>query len=314
MAFDSQGQPIIAYDEVTSRPIIGHHPTGVPIFGTFTDDHLSSAGSGENLASPTTSNAVPSVPDLPDEKMVNYATPVHDTTGAIYRKTPGLTTAFSGPAVPEIDELKSIVAGLLRSTQALADQATTGHDRHVPPSTRGSRPDKISPPRLGTHSSADPFALQRHLLALETYFRDALLHWSPGPAEHAWKISVANTSISQSGGRFTTWLELHGKHAETWDAWQVSLKSHILARGWESKLRHRFMQLRCLDTTPAAFDAFFHLVISYQGILHDFEDPLSDVDVNRRLLDCKCRALTTIHSHHMVGFIPMHWLMLVSEI
>ena len=33
------------------------------------------------------------------------------------------------------------------------------------------------------------------------------------------------------------------------------------------------------------------------------------------LLDaCKCRALTTTCSHHMVGFIPMHWSMLVSEI
>ena len=42
------------------------------------------------------------------------------------------------------------------------------------------------------------------------------------------------------------------------------------------------MQLRCLDTTPAAFDAFFHLVISYQGILRDFEDPLSEVDVSVR--------------------------------
>lgn len=146
-------------------------------------------------------------------------TPVHDTTGAIYRKTLGPASAFSGTAVPEIDELKSIVAGLLRSTQALADQATTSHDRHVPPSTHGSRLDKISLPRLGTHSPADPFALQRHLLALETYFRDTLLHWSPGSAEQAWKISVANTSISQSGSHFTTWLELHGKHAETWDAW-----------------------------------------------------------------------------------------------
>ena len=91
-----------------------------------------------NLALPTTSNAVPSVPDLPEEKLVNYATPVHDNMGAIYRKTPGPATAFSGMAVPEIDELKSIVAGLLCSTQALADQATTGHDHHVPPSTWGS--------------------------------------------------------------------------------------------------------------------------------------------------------------------------------
>ena len=203
----------------------------------------------------------------------------------ITKRPRALATASSGTAIPEIDELKSIVAGLLCSTQALADQATTGHDRHVAPSTLGSHPDKISPPRLGSHSHADVFALQRHLLALETYFHNALLHWSPGLTEQAWKISVANTSISQSGGRFTTWLELHGKHAESWEAWQVSLKSHILACGWEHKLRHKFMQLRCLDTTPAVFDAFFHLVISYQGILRDFEDPLSEVDVSCRLLD-----------------------------
>ena len=29
---------------------------------------------------------------------------------------------------------------------------------------------------------------------------------------------------------------------------------------------------------------------------------------------CKCRALTTTRSHHMVRFIPMHWSMLVGEI
>ena len=187
MAFDSQGQPIIAYDEVTSRPIIRHHPTGVPIFGTFTEDHLSSAGSGENLASPTTSNAVPSVPDLPDEKMVNYATPVHDTTGAIYRKTPGPTTAFSGTTVPEIDELKSIVAGLLRSTQALADQATTGHDRHVPPSTRGSRTRSprcdlgLTPPPTRSHSS-DTSSLWRPISATLSYCKcRALVSAEPLP-------------------------------------------------------------------------------------------------------------------------------------
>ncbi|KIR76654.1 hypothetical protein I306_06363 [Cryptococcus gattii EJB2] len=45
------------------------------------------------------------------------------------------------------------------------------------------------------------------------------------------------------------------------------------------------MLLRCLDTTPTAFDSFFHLLISYQAILRDFEDPLGDVDVCRRMLD-----------------------------
>ncbi|KIR78937.1 hypothetical protein I306_04039 [Cryptococcus gattii EJB2] len=45
------------------------------------------------------------------------------------------------------------------------------------------------------------------------------------------------------------------------------------------------MLLCCLDTTPTAFDSFFHLLISYQTILRDFEDPLGDVDVSRRMLD-----------------------------
>lgn len=121
-------------------------------------------------------------------------------------------------AIPEIDELKSIVAGLLRSTQTLADQATTSHDCHSTPTTCRSCPDKISLPRLGSHSHTDVFALQRHLLALETYFCNALLHWSPGLTEQAWKISVVNTLISQLGGHFTMWLELHGKHVENWDA------------------------------------------------------------------------------------------------
>ena len=48
-------------------------------------------GSGENLASSTTSNVVPLVPDLPEEKMVNYTAPVHDNMGANYQKTPGLS-------------------------------------------------------------------------------------------------------------------------------------------------------------------------------------------------------------------------------
>ncbi|UOH82508.1 hypothetical protein LQV05_005213 [Cryptococcus neoformans] len=36
---------------------------------------------------------------------------------------------------------------------------------------------------------------------------------------------------------------------------------------------------------PTAFDTFFHLLISHQTLLRDFEDPLGDVDVCRRMLD-----------------------------
>ncbi|UOH83364.1 hypothetical protein LQV05_006092 [Cryptococcus neoformans] len=124
-----------------------------------------------------------------------------------------------------------------------------------------------------------------HILALDTYFQDVLLLWSPGDAESAWKVSVANSSISQAGSRFTTWLELYGKRAGSWDEWKTLLKTHLLTRGWEQKLRHKFMLLRCLDTTPTAFDTFFHLLISHQTLLRDFEDPLGDVDVCRRMLD-----------------------------
>ena len=38
------------------------------------------------------------------------------------------------------------------------------------------------------------------------------------------------------------------------------------------------------------------------------------VSILATLSVCKCRALTTTCSHHMVGFIPMHWSMLVGEI
>ncbi|OXG49122.1 hypothetical protein C354_05968, partial [Cryptococcus neoformans MW-RSA1955] len=190
--------------------------------------------------------------------------------------------APTSAAVPDIAELKSLMAGLLRSSQAIVDQSVTTTNRLNDVSqslpSRNSRPDCILPPRLSSSTSADAFALQRHILALDTYFQDVLLLWSPGDAESAWKVSVANSSISQSGSRFTTWLELYGKRAVSWDEWKTLLKTHLLTRGWEQKLRHKFMLLRCLDTTPTAFDTFFHLLISHQTILRDFEDPLGDVD------------------------------------
>ncbi|OXG11131.1 hypothetical protein C367_06667 [Cryptococcus neoformans Ze90-1] len=109
------------------------------------------------------------------------------------------------------------MAGLLRSSQAIVDQSVTTTNRLNDVSqslpSRNSRPDCILPPRLSSSTSADAFTLQHHILALDTYFQDVLLLWSPGDAESAWKVSVANSSISQSGSRFTTWLELYGKQA-----------------------------------------------------------------------------------------------------
>lgn len=52
------------------------------------------------------------------------------------------------------------------------------------------------------------------------------------------------------------------------------------------------MLLCCLDTMPTTFDSFFHLLISHQAILHDFEDPLSDVDVCQHMLDSVDRLVT----------------------
>ncbi|UOH85548.1 hypothetical protein LQV05_002376 [Cryptococcus neoformans] len=230
-------------------------------------------------------DGIPLGPTLLDEKPLDSLAPVHDRPGESYRKTPGPTPA----AVPDIAELKSLMAGLLRSSQAIVDQSVTTTNRLNDVSqslpSRNSRPDRILPPRLSSSTSADAFALQHHILALDTYFQDVLLLWSPGDAESAWKVSVANSSISQAGSRFTTWLELYGKRAGSWDEWKTLLKTHLLTRGWEQKLRHKFMLLRCLDTTPTAFDTFFHLLISHQTLLRDFEDPLGDVDVCRRMLD-----------------------------
>ncbi|OXG83085.1 hypothetical protein C346_04441, partial [Cryptococcus neoformans D17-1] len=234
--------------------------------------------------------------------------PVHDHPGESYRKTPAPTSA----AVPDIDELKSLMAGLLRSSQAIVDQSvtTTTHLNDVSQSlpSRNSCPDRILPPRLSSSTSADAFALQRHILALDTYFQDVLLLWSPGDAESAWKVSVANSSISQSGSRFTTWLELYGKRAVSWDEWKTLLKTHLLTRGWEQKLRHKFMLLRCLDTTLTAFDTFFHLLISHQTILRDFEDPLGDVDVCRRMLD----GVGGLVTHRTKAALKAHGLMVLT--
>ncbi|OWZ60956.1 hypothetical protein AYX14_07035 [Cryptococcus neoformans] len=286
MAFDHQGQPIIGYDDTSALPIIGHTPTGEIIYGTLQSETSSQPGTGNfSQALSIDLDGIPLGPTLLDEKPLNSLTPMHDCPGESYRKTPALTSA----TVPDIAELKSLMAGLLRSSQAIVDQSvtTTNHLNDVSQSlpSRNSHPDRILPPRLSSSTSADAFTLQRHILALDTYFQDVLLLWSPGDAKSAWKVSVANLSISQSGSRFTTWLELYGKHAVSWDEWKTLLKTHLLTRGWEQKLRHKFMLLRCLDTMPTAFDTFFHLLISHQTLLHDFEDPLGDVDVCCCMLD-----------------------------
>ncbi|OXH06843.1 hypothetical protein J010_04400, partial [Cryptococcus neoformans] len=286
MAFDHQGQPIIGYDDTSALPIIGHTPTGEIIYGTLQSETPSQPRTSDFSQAPSIDlDGIPLGPTLLDEKPLDSLAPVHDHPGESYRKTPAPTSA----AVPDIDELKSLMAGLLRSSQAIIDQSVTTTNRLNDVSqslpSRNSRPDRILPPRLSSSTSADAFALQRHILALDTYFQDVLLLWSPGDAESAWKVSVANSSISQSGSHFTTWLELYGKRAVSWDEWKTLLKTHLLTRGWEQKLRHKFMLLCCLDTTPTAFDTFFHLLISHQTILRDFEDPLGDVDVCQRMLD-----------------------------
>ncbi|OWZ50374.1 hypothetical protein C368_06515 [Cryptococcus neoformans 125.91] len=248
MAFDNQGQPIIGYDDTSALPIIGHTPTGEIIYGALQSETSSQPGTGPFLQAPSIDlEGIPLGPTLFDEKPLDSLAPVHDCPGESYRKMPAATPA----AVPDIAELKSLMAGLLRLSQAIVDQSVTT-----------------------THRLND-----RHILALDTYFQDILLLWSPGDAEGAWKVSVANLSISQSGSCFTTWLELYGRRAVSWDEWQTLLKAHLLTRGWEQKLRHKFMLLRCLDTMPTAFDTFFHLLISHQTLLRDFEDPLGDVDV-----------------------------------
>ncbi|OWZ55833.1 hypothetical protein C368_02773 [Cryptococcus neoformans 125.91] len=235
----------------------------------------SQPGTGDFSQAPSIDlDGIPLGPTLLDEKPLDSLAPVHDCPGESYCKTPAPTSA----AVPDIAKLKSLMAGLLCLSQAIVDQSVTTTNRLNDVSqslpSRNSCPDCILPPRLSSSTSANAFALQCHILALDTYFQDVLLLWSPGDAESAWKVSVANSSISQSGSRFTTWLELYGKHVVSWDEWKTLLKTHLLTRGWEQKLRHKFMLLRCLDTTPTAFDTFFHLLISHQTLLHHFEDPL----------------------------------------
>ncbi|KJD99604.1 hypothetical protein I311_06815 [Cryptococcus gattii NT-10] len=286
MAFDNQGKPIIGFDDTSALPIISHTPTGDTIYGTLQSETSSQPGTGDFSQTLSVDlDGIPLGPTLLVEKPLDGIASLQEHPGITYRKMPGPATA---PA-PAIDELKSLMAGLLRSTQAVVDWSIipTNRPEDVSQSlpSRHSCPDRVTPPRLSSSTSANAFALQRHILALETYFQDVLLLWSPGEAKSAWKVSVANTSIAQTGGQFTTWLELYGKRAVSWEEWKALLKTHLLTRGWEQKLRHKFMLLRCLDTTPTAFDSFFHLLISYQAILHDFEDPLGDVDVCRRMLD-----------------------------
>ncbi|OXM79082.1 hypothetical protein C364_03560 [Cryptococcus neoformans Bt63] len=286
MAFDNQGQPIIGYDDTSALPIIGHTPTGGIIYGALQSETSSQPGTGDFSQAPSIDlDGIPLGPTLLDEKPLDSLAPVHDCPGESYRKTPAPTSA----AVPDIAELKSLMAGLLRLSQAIIDQSVTTTNRLNDVSqslpSRNSCPDRILPPWLSSSTSADAFALQHHILALDTYFQDVLLLWSPGDAESAWKVLVTNLSISQSGSCFTTWLELYGKRAVSWDEWKTLLKTHLLTRGWEQKLRHKFMLLHCLDTTPTAFDTFFHLLISHQTLLRDFEDPLGDVDVCRCMLD-----------------------------
>ncbi|KJD99453.1 hypothetical protein I311_06980 [Cryptococcus gattii NT-10] len=217
MAFDNQGKPIIGFDDSSALPIIGHTPTGNIIYGTLHSETSSQPGTGDFSQAPSVDlDSIPLGPSFLDEKPLDSLAPVHDRHGESYRKTPGPSPA----AVPDIDELKGLMAGLLRSSQVIIDQSV-----------------------------------------------------------------ITTNCLNDMGGRFTTWSELYGKRAVSWEEWQTLLKTHLLTRGWEQKLRHKFMLLRCLDTTPTAFDSFFHLLISYQTILRDFEDPLGDVDVSRRMLD-----------------------------
>ncbi|KAE8540694.1 hypothetical protein D1P53_003058 [Cryptococcus gattii VGV] len=247
MAFDHQGKPIIGFDDSSALPIIGHTSTGDNIYGTLHSETTSQPGTGVFLQEASVNlDSVPLEPPLLKEKPLNFLAPVHDCPVESYCKMPGPAPATA----PDIAELNNLLAGLLHSSQAIVDQSVT---------------------------------TTNHLN--EMYFQDVLLLWSPGQAESAWKVSVANTSISQTGSRFTMWLELYGKRAVSWDEWKTLLKTHLLTRGWEQKLRHKFMLLCCLDTTPTAFDSFFHLLVSHQAILCNFEDPLSDVDVCHCMLD-----------------------------
>ncbi|OXG36386.1 hypothetical protein C359_05152, partial [Cryptococcus neoformans Bt120] len=184
MAFDNQGQPIIGYNDTSALPIIGHTSTGEIIYGALQSKTSLQPGTGAFSQAPSIDlEGIPLGPTLLDEKPLDSLAPVHDCPGESYRKTPAPTPA----AVPDIAELKSLMAGLLHSSQAIVDQSITTTNRLNDVSqslpSRNSRPDCILPPRLSSSTSADAFTLQRHILALDTYFQDVLLLWSPGDAE-----------------------------------------------------------------------------------------------------------------------------------
>ncbi|OXG31226.1 hypothetical protein C360_04724, partial [Cryptococcus neoformans Bt15] len=122
MAFDNQGQPIIGYDDTSALPIIGHTPTGEIIYGALQSETSSQPGTGAFSQAPSIDlEGIPLGPTLLDEKPLDSLAPVHDHPSESYRKTPAPTTA----AVPDIAELKSLMAGLLRSSQAIVDQSVT---------------------------------------------------------------------------------------------------------------------------------------------------------------------------------------------
>lgn len=92
------------------------------------------------------------------------------------------------------------------------------------------------------------------------------------------------------------------------DLLKCFLKTHLLTRGWEQKLRHKFMLLCCLDTTLTAFDTFFHLLISHQTLLCNFEDPLGDIDVYCHVLD----GVDGLVTHHTKAALKAHGLMVLT--
>lgn len=212
MVFDHQGKPIIGFDDSNALPIIGHTPTGDTIYGTLHSETSSQPGTNVFLQAPSVDlDGVPLEPTLLKEKPLDSLTPLHDHQGDTYRKTPGPV----GMTIPVMDDLMCLMDGLLRLSQVLVDQSVTTTkcldevSQSLP--SCNSCPDHISPPQLSSSTSVDAFALQHHILALEMYFHNVLLLWSPGNAKSAWKVSVANMSISQMGGQLTTWLELYGK-------------------------------------------------------------------------------------------------------
>ncbi|KJD99471.1 hypothetical protein I311_06962 [Cryptococcus gattii NT-10] len=161
MVFDNQGKPIIGFDDSSALPIIGHTPTGNNIYGTLHSETSSQPGTGDFSQAPSVDlDSIPLGPSFLDEKPLDSLAPMHDCHGESYRKTPGPAPA----AVPDIDELKGLMAGLLRLSQVIVDQSviTTNHLNDVSQSlpSRNSCPDCISPPRLSSSTPADAFTLQ----------------------------------------------------------------------------------------------------------------------------------------------------------